>query len=64
MRSFAVNGKMEKLDKYCHLAKEDYFIQVIEWWNGEGFDITINDRQFALSWGELQAINVMVNHKE
>lgn len=31
----------DNLCKYDHLAKEDDFIEVTEWTNGEGWDITI-----------------------
>ena len=52
------------LTKYCHLAKDSEFIEVCQWYNGEGFDISIGDRVFILSWGELEAINVLAHIKE
>jgi len=47
------------LKQYCHLAKPDEIIDVCEWVNGEGWDISIGDRQFMLSIGELEAITVL-----
>ena len=54
----------DDLKKYSHLAKEDDFIEVTEWTNGEGWDITINDKHFSLTFGELDAINYLVKALE
>ena len=50
----------DDLNKYCILAKDTDFIEVTEWTNGEGWDITINDKVISLTWGELEAINYLV----
>ena len=50
----------DDLNKYCVLAKDTDFIDVTEWTNGEGWDITINDKIISLTWGELEAINYLV----
>lgn len=47
------------LKQYCHLAKSDEIIDVCEWVNGEGWDISIGNRQLMLTHGELEAINVL-----
>lgn len=49
----------DNLRKYDHLAKKDGFIEVTEWTNGEGWDITINDRVIPLTRGELDAIDYL-----
>lgn len=49
----------DKLRKYDHLAKEDDFIEVTEWANGEGWDVTINERQLLLTRGQLDAIEYL-----
>lgn len=49
----------DNLNKYCYLAKEDDFIEVSEWTNGEGFDVTINNKIITLTRGELDAINYL-----
>jgi hypothetical protein len=36
-------------------------IEVCEWKNGEGIDININDTHYALTYGELKAINYLVS---
>jgi hypothetical protein len=55
---------------YCDLkpfdpgfAKEDEFIEVTEWTNGEGFDILIETtkrEKFSLTWGEYDALKHLV----
>lgn len=54
----------DDLKKYCHLSKDDDFIEITEWSNGEGWDITINDRHFHLTYGELDAINFLIKYLE
>lgn len=51
----------DDLKKYCIFAKENDFIEVTEWTNGEGYDIQISDtKHISLSFGELEAINYLV----
>lgn len=50
----------DSLRKYDHLAKEDSFIEVTEWANGEGYDIIIDDKIISLTNGQLDAINYLV----
>ena len=50
----------DKLNKYCTLANENDFIEVTEWTNGEGWDITLNGKPvISLTYGELEAINFL-----
>lgn len=52
----------DDLRKYDHLANKDSIIQVTQWANGEGWDISINDEPvISLTWGQLDAINYLVN---
>ena len=50
----------DNLRKYDHLAKENSFIEITEWGNGEGWDITIDDRVISLTWGQLDAIQYLI----
>ena len=58
----------DNLRKYDHLAKKDGFIEVTEWTNGEGFDITIETKTISklisLTIGELEAINYLTKSLE
>jgi len=50
----------DDLTKYDYLAKKDDFIEVTEWTNGEGYDISLNERVISLSNGQLDAINYLI----
>ena len=50
----SVNCPMSKF-----LANSKDYITIIEWANGEGWDISIGDRLFSLNWDELAAINYL-----
>ena len=52
------------LNAFDYGAAESSFIEVTEWANGEGYDVTIDDRHYALSSEELAAINYMTAHLE
>lgn len=54
----------DKLTKYDCLAKDDDFIEVTEWTNGEGYDIVINDKIISLTAGQLDAINYLTKSLE
>ncbi len=58
----------DKLKKYDYLAKDEDYIEVTEWANGEGYDITIdsgtNYKQFSLTVGELEAIKYLTKSLE
>lgn len=49
----------DNLRKYDYLAKENSFIEITEWGNGEGWDITIDDHMMSLTWGQLDAIQYL-----
>ena len=65
MKEYQRKAKMAELSKYCHLAKEHDYIEVTEWHNGEGFDVSLGagDRNFHLTWGELEALQACVFFK-
>ena len=50
----------DDLKKYDYCAKEDSFISITEWENGEGYNSTIDDRVYAFTHGELDAIWYLV----
>ena len=50
----------DKLKTYDILAKESDFIEVTEWSNGEGWDVSINDRIISLTYGQLEAIKYLI----
>ena len=60
LETYSRRAIMAKLSKYCHFADEHSFIEITEWHNREGFDITINskrnEKNISLTDGELEAI--------
>ena len=44
-------------------AKEHDYIEITEWYNGEGFDVVINDKQFQLTYGQFEALQALVLYK-
>lgn len=56
-----------ELKPYCHHSDEGSLMEVVEWSNGEGFDINIDRKngveKFSLTYGELQLLQVLVNYK-
>lgn len=54
----------DKLNKYCYCSnRDDDFIEVTQWTNGEGIDVTINsngnEKSISLTYGEIEAINYL-----
>lgn len=49
----------DNLRIYDYLAKENDFIEITEWTNGEGISIDINEKHIELTYGELDAINYL-----
>jgi hypothetical protein len=47
---------------YDYLAKDHDFIQVTEWSNEEGFDITINEQIYSFTGGQINAMFHLKNH--
>ncbi len=49
----------DDLCKYDHLQDKDSFIEVTEWSNGAGIDVSLNEKLVQLTYGELEAINCL-----
>lgn len=59
MKIYNKKSVSDDLKKYDYLSKEDDFIEVTEWANGEGISVTINTTTFELTFGQLDAINYL-----
>lgn len=64
MEKYKLKAISDDLRKYDYLAKEHDFIEVSEWNNGEGWNISINDNTFQLTMGQLDAINYLTKTLE
>ena len=63
MKEYTRKAKFTELKPYDHLAKDDDFMEVTEWYNGEGFDVVIGERHFHMTWGEFEALQALVHYK-
>lgn len=61
METYTKKSISDNLSKYDIIRSEEDgdFIEVTAWKNGEGWDITINERSLSLTIGELEAINYL-----
>lgn len=64
MEIYSRKSITDKLSKYCVCSNgANDFIEVTQWANCEGIDITIHsngqDKSFSLTYGELDAINYL-----
>lgn len=59
MKIYNKKSVSDDLKKYDYLSKDDDFIEITEWANGEGISITINMNTFELTFGQLDAINYL-----
>ena len=67
IKTYVRDSKSADLKPYCHFAKEDSFIEVTDWYNGEGYDIIISsgkEKRFTLTLGEFEALVTLINYKE
>ena len=59
MKIYNKKSVSDDLKKYDYLSKDEDFIEITEWANGEGISITINMNTFELTFGQLDAINYL-----
>ena len=56
-----------EIGTYCHFSSEGDYIEVVEWSNGEGVDVTIERKRaverFSLTFGEWDLLQVLMNWK-
>jgi len=63
MKTYTRKTVFADLKKHCAFAKEHDFIEVTEWINGEGFDVTIdstNKETFSLTNGQYKLLKKLV----
>ena len=66
MEKYNRNSVFTELEKYDHLAKEYDYIEVCEWHNGEGFDVSIGspEKIFSLTCGQFDALKKVIKKLE
>ena len=64
METYQRPARFTELRPYDHFAKEGDFMEVCEWHNGEGFDVTIGtSQQFSLTHGQWECLQTLVNYR-
>lgn len=60
------NARFSKLGDYDVWAKPEDFIEVTEWYNGEGFDVQLStsagEQRMSFSWGEYTALKATLGN--
>ena len=65
--TYTRKAKHIDLSGYCTFAQKHDFIEMTEWSNGEGMDIFVSgtsDNKFSLTWGQWEALQVLVNYRD
>jgi hypothetical protein len=61
-------NKFMELSPYDYHAKENDYIEVCEWSNGEGVDVTISsgtrEQKFSFTFGEYEALQTLMLYRE
>ena len=61
-------AKFTELKPYDHFADESDYMEVTEWTNGEGFDVTTiiakHNQTISLTYGQWEALQALVAYKE
>jgi threonine dehydrogenase-like Zn-dependent dehydrogenase len=60
-------AKFTELKPYDFTAKANDFMEICEWTNGEGVDVTIESnghQQFSLTWTQWEALQALIAYKE
>ena len=63
MEKYTRKAIFDTLKKYDHTAKEHDFIEITEWYNGEGFDVEVQSSlstRFQLTWGQFKALKKLI----
>ena len=55
----SVRSITTKMKMFDLTSKDSDYITVTEWSNGEGWDISLNDKMIGISRGMLEAINFL-----
>lgn len=60
IKHYKRDAAFAQLKQFDFLAKEDDFIEVTLWHNGEGFDACTADQHFELTWGQFKALKKLI----
>ena len=61
--TYKLDAAFASLAEFDHCAKEQDFIEVSLWHNGDGFDAHLSsfgDQRFQLTWGQFKALKKLI----
>lgn len=65
-KEYKRNARISPLADYDHFAKSEDYIEVTEWYNGEGFDVQLStsagEQRMSFSWGEYSALKATLGN--
>lgn len=65
IKTYSRPAKFAELKDFCPFAKDNDYIEITEWYNGEGFDVSISEeKNISLTWGEWELIQKLVSYEE
>jgi len=56
IESYSRRSVYTALKEYCHHAKEHDFVELTRWHNEEGFDVTIDDKTYSFTDGQMECM--------
>jgi hypothetical protein len=65
MDTYKKKAVFERLKGFCTFAKENDYIEITQWYNGEGFDVDIcgtKSERFQLTYGEYELLKKLVKN--
>jgi hypothetical protein len=68
IETYERKAKFALLEPYDYFSGKDDYIEVTEWKNGEGFDVTFcvkgSEKDYSFTWGQFEALQALVAYKE
>jgi hypothetical protein len=68
IKEYKRSSKFTELKPYDYFAKDSDFMEITEWYNGEGVDVAISsnsgEQHFLLTWGEWRALKALIGPDE
>lgn len=65
IETYKLPAKWTKLKGYCPFAKSEDYMELIEWHNGEGFDVNISgEKLYSFTWGQYEALRALEAYKD
>jgi hypothetical protein len=67
IKRYKLDTAYAALQQFDAFSKDEDFIEVSIWYNGEGFDVNLSscgEQHFQMSWGQFKALKKLVKELE